>query len=97
MGRQVGEATLTSRWPPWRSARKRATAIAAPIVVVCCGGGGVILAAIVGGIGGWMSGMGGLVTLIAALGAALLFRDVRRHRAAKAGGAQDETCRLPKT
>ena len=39
--------------------------IAAPIMVICCGGGGVILAAILGGIGGWLSGLGGIATVIA--------------------------------
>ncbi|PKP67673.1 MAG: hypothetical protein CVT86_00915 [Alphaproteobacteria bacterium HGW-Alphaproteobacteria-8] len=60
--------------------------IAAPIMVICCGGGGVILAAILGGI----------ATVVAAFGAVLLVREIRRHRAAKADGAQDETCCLPK-
>ena len=71
--------------------------ITAPIMVICCGGGGVILAAILGGIGGWLSGLGGIATVIAAFGAVLLVREIRRHRAAKADGAQDETCCLPKT
>lgn len=59
-----------------------AFAIAAPIMVICCGGGGVILAAILGGIGGWLSGLGGIATVIAAFGTVLLVREVRRHRAA---------------
>lgn len=71
--------------------------IAAPIMVICCGGGGVILAAILGGIGGWLSGLGGIATVIAALGAMLLVWEIRRHRAAKVDGSQDETCCLPKS
>ena len=71
--------------------------IAAPIMVICCGGGGVILAAILGGIGGWLSGLGGIATVVAAFGAVLLVREVLRHRTAKADGAQDETCCLPNT
>jgi hypothetical protein len=34
--------------------------------------------------------------VVAAFGAVLLVREIRRHRAAKADGAQDETCCLPK-
>lgn len=54
--------------------------IAAPIMVICCGGGGVILAAILGGIGGWLTGLGGIATIVAALGAILVWREIRRSR-----------------
>lgn len=74
-----------------------ATAIAAPVMILCCGGGGVILAVILGGIGGWFSGLGGIATVIAALGAVLLLREVRRHRAATSDRTQGETCCLPRT
>lgn len=55
--------------------------VAAPIMVICCGGGGVILAAILGGIGGWLTGLGGIATVIAAFGGLLLWREIRRSRA----------------
>lgn len=62
--------------------------IAAPIMVICCGGGGVILATILGGIGGWLMGLGG----IAAVVAALVVREIRRRGSAGVDGAPDETC-----
>ncbi|GHE03958.1 hypothetical protein U879_21195 [Defluviimonas sp. 20V17] len=62
-----------------------ATAIAAPVVVICCGGGGVILSAILGGIGGWLTGLGGIAALTAALGAGLVVRQVRRKRPVRRG------------
>jgi len=71
--------------------------VAGPIMIICCGGGGVFLAAILGGIGGWLSGLGGITTVIAASGAVLLLLEVMRHRAARAVGLQDETCCLPNT
>ena len=58
-----------------------AVIIAAPIMIVCCGGGGFILAAIIGGVGGWLSGLGGIATVVAALGALLFVRQFRRYRA----------------
>ena len=70
--------------------------ITAPIMVICCGGGGVILAAILGGIGGWLSGLGGIATVIAAdlsrvaqaaPGTALRFRFVELEEALKARAA----------
>lgn len=68
--------------------------IAAPIMVICCGGGGVILAAVLGGIGGWLTGLGGIATLIAALVAMLVWREIRRSRAMRstAGGDEDVCC-----
>jgi len=66
--------------------------IAAPIMVICCGGGGVILAAVLGGIGGWLTGLGGIAAVIAAIGAALVVREIRRRGSAGVGGAPDETC-----
>ncbi|WP_240611497.1 hypothetical protein [Roseovarius nitratireducens] len=70
--------------------------IAAPIMVIRCGGGGVIFAAILGGLGGCLSGLGGIATVIAAFGVVLLLREIRRHRAIKADGPDDVTCCLPK-
>lgn len=58
-----------------------ATAVAAPLLIVCCRGGGILLAGIVGtvgAVGGWMSGLGGFAVLIAAAGAALTSRILRR-------------------
>ncbi|NND20199.1 MAG: hypothetical protein HKN98_16630 [Silicimonas sp.] len=66
--------------------------IAAPIMVICCGGGGVILAAILGGIGGWLTGLGGIAAVVAAIGAALVVREIRRRGSAGIDGAPDETC-----
>jgi len=65
--------------------------IAAPIMVICCGGGGVILAAILGGIGGWLTGLGGIAAVVAAIGAALVVREIRRSGSAGVGDAPDET------
>lgn len=59
-----------------------AIVVAAPVVIVCCGGGGLLLAAILGGIGGWLTGLGGVATVIAASGVYLLVRALRRHRSA---------------
>jgi hypothetical protein len=70
--------------------------IAAPIMVICCGGGGVILAAILGGIGGWLTGLGGIATIVAALGAMLVWREIRRSRARRlAAGGDEATCCAP--
>ncbi|MDA7429126.1 hypothetical protein PGB28_11710 [Primorskyibacter aestuariivivens] len=66
--------------------------IAAPIMVICCGGGGVILATILGGIGGWLMGLGGIAAVVAAIGAMLVVREIRRRGSAGVGGAPDETC-----
>jgi hypothetical protein len=66
--------------------------IAAPIMVICCGGGGVILAAVLGGIGGRLTGLGGIAAVIAAIGAALVVREIRRRGSAGVAGAPDETC-----
>ena len=55
--------------------------VAAPVMVVCCGGGGVILAATLGGIGGWLTGLGGIAAVTAALGGLLFWREIRRVRA----------------
>ena len=66
--------------------------IAAPFMVICCGGGGVILAAILGGIGGWLTGLGGIAAVVAAIGAALVVREIRRRGSAGIDGAPDETC-----
>ncbi len=66
--------------------------IAAPIMLICCGGGGVILAAILGGIGGWLSGLGGIATVIAAVGAMLVFREIKRRRPAHADSASEDSC-----
>jgi membrane protein implicated in regulation of membrane protease activity len=56
--------------------------IAAPVVIICCAGGGVILAAILGGIYGWLTGLGGLTALLVAGIAALIWRSIRRSREA---------------
>ena len=70
--------------------------IAAPIMVICCGGGGVILATILGGIGGWLMGLGGIAAVVAAIGAALVVREIRRRGSAGVDGAPDETCTKPR-
>lgn len=64
--------------------------IAAPIMVICCGGGGVILSGILGGIGGWLTGLEGIAAVVAAIGAALVVREIRRRGSAGVGGASDE-------
>jgi len=77
-----------------------AVLIAVPAMVVCCGGGGLLLAGaagLFGALGGWLTGLGGIATALAALGAVLLVREIRRHRAANAEGSQDETCCFPNT
>lgn len=51
--------------------------IAAPVKVICCAGGGVILAAILGGIGGWLTGLGGIAILLVAAFSVLNWRSVR--------------------
>lgn len=66
--------------------------VAAPVMVICCGGGGILLAAVLGGIGGWLTGLGGVATVVAALGAYLLVRAIRRHSSAGAGDAVDNAC-----
>lgn len=71
--------------------------LAAPVVVICCGGGGVILAAILGGIGGWLSGLGGIALGLAAIGGVLLVREIRRRRSTNAGGSHEENGRLSGT
>lgn len=63
-----------------------ATLIAVPAVIICCGGGGFILAAITGGVGGWLSGVNGMIVLMIAAGAGLAARSIRRGR---------EACALP--
>ena len=52
--------------------------IATPIVFVCCGGGAAILAAVFGGIGAWLSGLGGIFTAFVAAVAFLFLREARR-------------------
>lgn len=66
--------------------------IAAPVMVICCGGGGVILTAILGGLSGWLSGLGWIATVIAAVGAILVIREFKRRRLAHAGSAPEDTC-----
>lgn len=56
-----------------------ATAVAAPVVMVCCGGGGVLLAGLIGAVGGWLSGLGGIAALTVAAGAALAWRSLRQR------------------
>lgn len=58
-----------------------ATLIAAPLMIVCCGGGGIALAAIMGAVGGWVSGAGGLAAVLVAAVAALAWRSRQRARA----------------
>lgn len=58
-----------------------AFAVAAPIMVLCCGGGGIFLTALLAGIGGWLSGLGGIAILTAALSVFLVWRHIRRNRA----------------
>ncbi|WP_299784371.1 hypothetical protein [uncultured Roseobacter sp.] len=55
-----------------------AIGVAAPVMIVCCGGGAALIAALFGGIGAWLSGLGGLsIALVVAL-AFLIVREVRR-------------------
>jgi len=54
--------------------------IAAPVVIVCCDAGGTILAALTAAIGGWLSGFGGLLTVLLAVAAALTVRSLWRAR-----------------
>ena len=68
--------------------------LAAPVVVICCGGGGVILAAILGGIGGWLSGLGGIALGLTTFGVVLIVREIRRKRSENADGLQQESCRM---
>lgn len=64
--------------------------VAAPVMIVCCGGGAALIAAVFGGIGAWLSGLGGLsIALVVAL-AFLIVREVRRGRKRPA-----ETIRSP--
>ncbi len=61
--------------------------IATPVVIVRCGGGAALIAAAFGGIGAWLSGLGGIsITLVAAL-AFLIFREVRRTNKRRAGSS----------
>ena len=53
-----------------------ATVVAAPLVILCCVGGGVVPAAVVGAVGGWLSRIGGIATLLAAAIAALTWRSL---------------------
>lgn len=69
-----------------------AIVIAAPIMIVCCGGGGFILAAIIGGVGGWLTGLSGIATVVAALGAFLFVRQFRRYRASLNTDADASCC-----
>ncbi|MGK7655089.1 hypothetical protein ACSQ76_22660 [Roseovarius sp. B08] len=65
--------------------------VAAPIKIVCCGGGTALLAAVFGGVGAWLSGLGGIaIALVAAL-AFLVVREVRRasKRPAKTNRSPD--------
>ena len=73
-----------------------ATAIATPVVVICCGGG-VILSAILGGIGGWLTGLGGIATMVAALGAGLVVRQIGRKRLVRPDGPPRDIGSRPDT
>ena len=68
--------------------------LAAPVVVICCGGGGYVLAAILGGIGGWLSGLGGIALGLTTFGVVLIVREIRRKRSENADGSQLESCRM---
>ena len=58
--------------------RLLAIGIAIPVVIVCCGGGTTLTAAAFGGVGVWLSGLGGIsIALVAAL-AFLVVREIRR-------------------
>lgn len=58
--------------------------IATPVLIVCCGGGAALLAAMFGGIGAWLSRLGGLsIALVAAL-AFLIVCEVRRAAKSRA-------------
>ena len=74
-----------------------AVLIAVPALAICCGGGGVLLASaagLFGALGGWLTGLGGVATMIGAFGALLLVRTARRRRAAYANDPERETCRF---
>jgi len=59
-----------------------------PAMVICCGGGGLLLAGaagLFGALGGWLAGLGGIATVVTALGAVLIWRAIRRGRGLGAG------------
>ena len=70
--------------------------IAAPIMLICCGGGGVVLAAILGGIGGWLAGLGGIAMVTAAFGAVLLAREIKRRRSTTADAHKTKPVASPR-
>ncbi len=51
-----------------------ATLIAAPLMIICCGGSGLAVAAIMGAVGGWIGGAGGLAAVLVAAVTALVWR-----------------------
>lgn len=57
-----------------------ATAFAAPVLIVCCGGGAALLAGLAGAFGGWASGLNWIAVAVAAAGAALAWRTLRRRK-----------------
>lgn len=70
-----------------------ATLIAAPLLIVCCGGG-VALAAILGAIGGWIGGVGGLIVVLTAVAAPIWRRRWHvRSSCCQTDAAPDGECR----
>ena len=59
-----------------------AYAVAFPIALLCCGGGALLLSASIGAIGGWFSGLSGVALLVAAGFSAVLFKELKKRRAA---------------
>jgi len=73
--------------------------IAVPALAICCGAAGFLVAGAAGifaALGGWLTGLGGVATALAVLGAVLLVREIRR-RAAYVNDAEGETCRTSNT
>ncbi len=61
--------------------------IATPVVIVCCGGKTALLAAVIGGVGAWLSGFGGISVALAAALAVLMLRDIRRANKRRAASS----------
>ncbi|RMF39380.1 MAG: hypothetical protein D6754_05530 [Alphaproteobacteria bacterium] len=64
--------------------------IAAPVMVICCGFS-AFLAGALGAIGGWLSGLGWIAVIIAAVGAFIAVRAILRRRRRAAAEAVDAT------
>jgi len=74
--------------------------IAVPTLAICCGAGGFLVAGAAGifaALGGWLTGLGGVATALAVLGAVVLVHEIRRRRSAIGNGAPNETYQPAKT